>query len=38
MRRVVSIKQLCEMKMAEIQELLGNEPGKACYDFLHRSK
>jgi DNA excision repair protein ERCC-4 len=38
MRRVNSLKELCEMSLADVQELLGNEPGKACYDFLHRRK
>jgi DNA excision repair protein ERCC-4 len=38
MRRVNSVRALCEMKMSEVQELLGSEPGKACYEFLHRKK
>jgi DNA excision repair protein ERCC-4 len=32
---VGSIRELCEMELASIQLLLGVEPGKACYEFLH---
>jgi DNA excision repair protein ERCC-4 len=35
MGKVNSIKELCEMKLDEMQELLGVEPGKKCFDFLH---
>jgi DNA excision repair protein ERCC-4 len=35
MGKVGSIRELCEMELASIQLLLGVEPGKACYEFLH---
>lgn len=35
MGRVGSIKELCEMDLKAMQLLLGVEPGKACYNFLH---
>lgn len=38
MKRVNSVRELCEMSLGDVQELLGNEPGKACYEFLHRKK
>jgi len=38
MKKVESVKKLCQMSLGEVQEVLGSEPGKACYDFLHRKK
>jgi len=38
MKRVSSVRALCEMKLEGLQELLGSEPGKACFEFLHRKK
>lgn len=35
MSRVPSVAALCEMSLEEVQELLGVEPGKKCYDFIH---
>ncbi|KAG9001898.1 hypothetical protein FRB94_004430 [Tulasnella sp. JGI-2019a] len=35
MGRVRSVSALCEMSLEEVQELLGVEPGKKCYDFIH---
>lgn len=36
MSKVQNVRELCEMDLAGIQNILGNEPGKACYNFLHR--
>ena len=36
MSRVGSVRELCELGLPEVQEILGVEPGKACWDFLHR--
>lgn len=36
MSRVASVRALCELGLKEVQEILGAEPGKACYDFLHK--
>ncbi|KAI0056711.1 hypothetical protein BV25DRAFT_1976751 [Artomyces pyxidatus] len=35
MGRVSSVRALCELSLAEVQDILGNEPGKACWEFLH---
>ncbi|TFY75345.1 hypothetical protein EWM64_g8667 [Hericium alpestre] len=35
MSRVNSVRALCELSLAEVQDILGNEPGKTCYEFLH---
>ncbi|KAH7103448.1 hypothetical protein BKA62DRAFT_696946 [Auriculariales sp. MPI-PUGE-AT-0066] len=36
MGKVRSIRELCELELARVQEILGNEPGKLCWEFLHR--
>ena len=36
MNRVRSVRELCELEMKDVQELLGVEPGKACWEFVHR--
>ncbi|KAI0300476.1 hypothetical protein B0F90DRAFT_1810368 [Multifurca ochricompacta] len=33
--RVRSIRELCELDLQQLQDILGNEPGKACWEFLH---
>ncbi|OSD00090.1 hypothetical protein PYCCODRAFT_1371782 [Trametes coccinea BRFM310] len=38
MSRVRSVRELCELSLAEVQDILGVEPGKACYDFIHRGE
>jgi len=35
MGRVGSVKELCELELSEMQEIMGNEPGKVCHEFLH---
>lgn len=36
MGRVNSVREFCELKMEDVQGLLGVEPGKACWEFIHR--
>lgn len=38
MSRVGSVRELCELEMKEVQEILGVEPGKACWEFIHRGE
>ncbi len=35
MGRVRSVRELCELSLEQVQDILGNEPGKACWEFLH---
>lgn len=37
MRSVGGVRELCALSLAEVQVLLGTEPGKKCHDFLHRN-
>lgn len=36
MSRTRNVREFCEMDIAQVQDILGVEPGKACYDFMHR--
>ncbi len=36
MTRVGSIRELCGLHQGEVERLLGTEPGRKLYDFLHR--
>ncbi|KAJ4473855.1 hypothetical protein J3R30DRAFT_3684817 [Lentinula aciculospora] len=38
MSKVQNVRELCEMDLVGVQGILGTEPGKACYDFLHRGE
>ncbi|KAI0699621.1 hypothetical protein C8T65DRAFT_659230 [Cerioporus squamosus] len=38
MNRVRSVRELCELEMKDVQEILGVEPGKACWEFIHRGE
>ncbi|KIL60371.1 hypothetical protein M378DRAFT_14230 [Amanita muscaria Koide BX008] len=38
MNRVKTVKELCDMSSAQVQGMLGVEPGKACYEFMHRGE
>ena len=35
MSRVGSIRELCELQLEQLQDILGNEPGRTCWEFLH---
>lgn len=36
MGKVSSIDELCALNMEQIQDILGVEPGRACWEFIHR--
>ena len=38
MNKVRSIREFCELSLPAVQEILGNEPGKACWDFMHKGE
>ncbi|KAI0353441.1 hypothetical protein OH77DRAFT_1522621 [Trametes cingulata] len=38
MSRVRSVRELCELRLEEVQEILGVEPGKACWEFIHHGE
>ncbi|KAI0266432.1 hypothetical protein BC834DRAFT_874517 [Gloeopeniophorella convolvens] len=35
MSRVGSVRALCELPLEQVQDILGSDPGKACWEFLH---
>lgn len=35
MNKISTVRELCDMSLIEVQELLGVEPGKACWEFMH---
>ncbi|KAF8580272.1 hypothetical protein K439DRAFT_1415468 [Ramaria rubella] len=38
MGKVLSVNALCALKLEEVQDILGVEPGKACWEFIHRGE
>lgn len=36
MSKVKNVRGLCDMNLAEVQDLLGKDPGKKCWDFIHK--
>ncbi|KAG1811990.1 hypothetical protein EV424DRAFT_1419210 [Suillus variegatus] len=38
MNKVGSVRELCELDRKGVQDILGVEPGNACYDFMHRGE
>ncbi|KAJ7591596.1 hypothetical protein C8J56DRAFT_935948 [Mycena floridula] len=38
MSKVTNMRELCEMDLNQVQELLGAVPGKACYEFMHKGE
>ena len=36
MSKVRNVRELCEMGLKEVQDILGAVPGKACYEFVHQ--
>ncbi|KAJ7722820.1 hypothetical protein B0H16DRAFT_346228 [Mycena metata] len=36
--KIRNVKELCEMSMPQVQEILGIEPGKTCWEFMHRGE
>ncbi|KAG6890517.1 hypothetical protein C0995_007716 [Termitomyces sp. Mi166 len=35
MNRISTVRELCDMSLVEVQELLGVEPGRMCWEFMH---
>ncbi|KAL0961548.1 hypothetical protein HGRIS_006487 [Hohenbuehelia grisea] len=38
MSRVRSVRELCELSLVQVQAILGAEPGKKCWDFMHQGE
>lgn len=38
MGKVGSVRELCEMSLSDVQDLLGSEPGKTCWEFMHKGE
>ena len=38
MSKVKNVRELCGLSLMEVQEILGVEPGRACFDFMHRGE
>lgn len=38
MSRISTVRELCEMDIFQVQDLLGAEPGRMCWDFMHRGE
>ncbi|KAL0568405.1 DNA repair protein RAD16 [Marasmius crinis-equi] len=38
MSKIRNVRELCEMSLTQVQAILGVEPGKACFEFLHRGE
>lgn len=38
MSKVRSVREFCEMDKDGVEDILGVEPGKACWEFMHRGE
>lgn len=38
MSKVGSVREFCELELVAVQEILGVEPGKACWEFMHHGE
>ena len=38
MSKVGSVREFCELSLAQMQDILGVDPGKTCYNFVHRGE
>lgn len=36
--KVGSVREFCELGLPQVQEILGIDPGRECYDFMHRGE
>ena len=36
MNRVGNIRELCELSLKQVQAIIGDEAGKACWQFMHK--
>ncbi|ELU38846.1 DNA repair protein RAD1, putative [Rhizoctonia solani AG-1 IA] len=38
MNRVGSLREFCKLSLRQMQEIMGDEPGKACHTFIHTTR
>lgn len=38
MSNINTVHDLCEMDISEVQAILGVDPGKKCYEFMHHGE
>ena len=38
MSKVRNVRELCGLSLAQVQEILGVEPGRVCFDFMHKGE
>lgn len=38
MSKVNTVRELCELSLPKVQEILGVQPGKACWEFIHHGE
>ena len=38
MSKVNNVRELCGLSLSQVQEVLGVEPGRACFDFMHKGE
>ncbi|KAF9489165.1 hypothetical protein BDN71DRAFT_1491012 [Pleurotus eryngii] len=38
MSKVKNVREFCGLGLEQVQEILGNEPGKLCWEFMHRGE
>lgn len=38
MSKVNNVRELCGLSLTQVQEVLGIEPGRACFDFMHKGE
>lgn len=38
MSKVKNVREFCGLGLERVQEILGNEPGKLCWEFMHRGE
>ncbi|KAI0691074.1 hypothetical protein BC835DRAFT_1433046 [Cytidiella melzeri] len=36
--KVGSVREFCELSLTQMQEILGVEPGRSCWDFIHKGE
>jgi len=38
MSKVDNVRELCGLSLTQVQDILGVEPGRACFDFMHKGE
>jgi DNA excision repair protein ERCC-4 len=38
MSKIKSVREICEMDLFQVQEILGMEPGRVCWEFMHKGE